>query len=216
MRIVVLPGVLRPPSDAALLGGVMASDGSGLRGREALDLCAGSGILGLTAAKLGARATAIDLSRRAVLNARLNARLNRLELEVLRGDLFAPVEGRHFDLIVSNPPYIPAPPDAVTRGAARAWDAGPDGRALLDRICDAAATHLRPGGRILVVHSSLSDPALSERRLAAAGLATRVVAEHEGELGPVGREREDYLRSIGVVDDDRTERMVVVEGRLDA
>ena len=104
----------------------------------------------------------------------------------------------------------------MTRGAARAWDAGPDGRALLDRICDAAATHLRPGGRILVVHSSLSDPAESERRLAAAGLATRVVAEHEGELGPVGREREDYLRSICVVDDDRTERMVVVEGRLDA
>jgi hypothetical protein len=44
----------------------------------------------------------------------------------------------------------------------------------------------------------------------------RVAAEHEGELGPIGREREDYLRSIGVVDDDRTERMVVVEGRLDA
>ena len=118
MRILVLPGVLRPPSDAALLGGVMARDGSGLRGREALDLCSGSGILGLTAAQLGARATAVDLSRRAVLNAWLNAHLNRLELEVLRGDLFAPVEGRRFDLVVSNPPYIPAPPDVVTRGAA--------------------------------------------------------------------------------------------------
>jgi release factor glutamine methyltransferase len=216
MRIVVFPGVLRPPSDAALLGGVMARDGSGLRGREALDLCSGSGILGLTAARLGARATAIDLSRRAVLNARLNARLNRLELEVLRGDLFAPVEGRRFDLIVSNPPYIPAPPGTATNGAARAWDAGPDGRVFLDRICDAAATHLRPGGRILLVHSSLSDPAESERRLAEAGLTTRVAAEHEGELGPVGREREQYLRSIGVVADDRSERMVVVEGRLDA
>lgn len=216
MRIVVFPGVLRPPSDAALLGGVMARDGSGLRGREALDLCSGSGILGLTAAKLGARATAIDLSRRAVLNARLNARLNRLQLEVLRGDLFSPVEGRRFDLIVSNPPYIPAPPGTSTNGAARAWDAGPDGRALLDPICDEAAAHLRPGGRILLVHSSLSDPAESERRFAAAGLTTRIAAEHEGELGPVGREREDYLRSIGVVADDGTERMVVVEGRLDA
>ncbi len=216
MRIVVLPGVLRPPSDAELLRGVMARDGSGLRGRDALDLCSGSGILGLTAAQLGARATAVDLSRRAVLNARLNARLNRLELEVLRGDLFGPVEGRRFDLIVSNPPYIPAPPDAETRGAARAWDAGPDGRALLDRISDAAAMHLRPGGRILLVHSSLSDPDESQRRLAAAGLSTRIAAEDEGELGPVGRGREEYLRTIGVVDEDRTERMVVVEGRLDA
>ena len=66
------------------------------------------------------------------------------------------------------------------------------------------------------MHSSLFDPAESERRLAAAGLGARVVVEHEGEFGPIGREREDYLRSIGVVDDDRTERMVVVEGRLSA
>jgi release factor glutamine methyltransferase len=216
MRIVVLPGVLRPPSDAALLGGVMARDGSGLRGREALDLCTGTGILALTAARLGARATAVDISRRAVLNARLNARLNRLDLAVLRGDLLAPVEGRRFDLIVSNPPYIPAPPGERTRGAARAWDAGPDGRELLDRICDAAPGHLRPGGRILLVHSSLSDPGESLRRLAAAGLAARIAAEHEGELGPVGRDRFAYLRSIGATDGSARERMVVVEGRCEA
>ena len=214
MRIVVFPGVLRPPSDAALLGGVMARDGSGLRGREVLDLCSGSGILGLTAAKLGARATAVDLSRRAVLNARVNAALNRLALTVLRGDLFEPVDGRRFDLIVSNPPYIPAPPsNGEPKGAARAWDAGPDGRAFLDRICDGAAGHLRSGGRILVVHSSLASPEESERRLAAAGLTTRVVAAHDGELGPVALERLGYLRSIGVADRSVAERMVVVEGR---
>src|SRR3954447_9624999 len=216
MRIVVFPGVLRPPSDAALLGGVMGRDGSGLRGREALDLCSGTGILGLTAARLGARATAVDLSRRAVVNARLNARLNGLELEVLRGDMFAPVEGRRFDLIVSNPPYIPAPPGTATNGAARAWDAGPDGRVFLDRICDRAAAPLRPGGRTLLGHSSRAEPAETERRLAAVGLRTRIAADHEGELGPIGREREDYLRAIGVVDGDGAERMVVVEGRLDA
>ena len=213
MRIAVFPGVLRPPSDAALLAGVMARDGSGLRGREVLDLCSGTGILGLTAARLGARATAVDLSRRAVLNARLNARLNRLDLCVLRGDLFEPVDGRRFDLIVSNPPYIPAPAGEAPRGAARAWDAGPDGREFLDRICDRAADHLRSDGRILLVHSSLADPEESERQLAAAGLSTRIAAEHDGELGPVARDRMDYLRSIGVADEAATERMVVVEGR---
>ena len=214
MRIVVFPGVLRPPSDAALLGGVLAR--RELAGRAVLDLCSGTGILGLTAARLGARATAVDLSRRAVVNARLNARLNRLALEVLRGDLFEPVGGRRFDLIVSNPPYIPAPPGGAPRGAARAWDAGPDGRAFIDRICDRAAEHLRPGGRVLLVHSSLARPELTERRLAERGLEPAVIAEHAGRLGPVARERLDYLRSLGVADRSLAERMVVVEGRIPA
>ena len=64
--------------------------------------------------------------------------------------------GERFDAIVSNPPYVPAPTDELpARGPARAWDAGRDGRALLDRICAQAPDHLRPGGVLLVVHSSL-------------------------------------------------------------
>jgi release factor glutamine methyltransferase len=214
MRIVVFPGVLRPPSDAALLAGVMTRHE--LAGRTVLDLCSGTGILGLTAARLGARATAVDLSRRAVLNARLNARLNGLALEALRGDLFAPVRARRFDLIVSNPPYIPAPPGVAPRGAARAWDAGPEGREFLDRVCDRAAEHLLPGGRVLLVHSSLARPEQTVSRLAAQGLEAAVASEHDGSLGPVGRERLDYLRSIGVADESLAERMVVVEGRVPA
>jgi release factor glutamine methyltransferase len=216
MRVVVLPGVLRPPSDAALLGGVMVRGAAGLRGAAVLDLCAGTGILALTAARLGARATAVDLARRAVLNAKLNARLNGLALEVLRGDLFAPVSGRRFDVIVSNPPYIPTPPGEVPRGAALAWDAGPDGREFLDRICDRALAHLRPGGRILLVHSDLADPAETERRLADHGLRTAVAAEHAGTLGPVARGRLAYLRSIGRARRGAEERMVVIEGRREA
>ena len=214
MRIVVFPGILRPPSDAALLAGVMARHE--LTGRTVLDVCSGTGILGLTAARLGARATAVDLSRRAVLNARVNARLNGLALEVLRGDLFEPVGARRFDLIVSNPPYIPAPPGDAPRGAARAWDAGPEGREFLDRICDRAAEHLLPGGRVLLVHSSLARPERTASRLVAQGLEAAVAAEHDGSLGPVGRERLDYLRSIGVADESLAERMVVVEGSLPA
>jgi release factor glutamine methyltransferase len=212
MRIVVFPGVLRPPSDTALLGRVLAA--GDLTGRAVLDLCSGTGILGLTAARLGARATAVDLSRRAVVNARLNARLNRLALEVLRGDLFEPLGGRRFDVIVSNPPYIPAPPGGEPHGAARAWDAGSDGRAFIDRICARAAEHLRPGGRVLLVHSSLARPEQTEHRLAERGLEPTVVAEHAGTLGPVARGRLDYLRSLGVADGSLAERMVVVEGRI--
>src|SRR3954447_13272343 len=183
-----------------------------LAGRAVLDLCTGTGILGLTGARLGARANAVDLSRRAVLNARLNARLNGLELEMLRGDLFEPVRGRRFDLIVSNPPYIPAPPGGTPRGQARAWDAGPDGRQFLDRICDLAPEHLAPGGRVLLVHSSLARPEETERRLAAHGLEPGVAAEHDGTLGPVARGPADPLRPIGLADETLAERMVVVEG----
>ena len=135
---------------------------------------------------------------------------------MLRGDLLEPVRGRRFDLIVSNPPYIPAPPGGVPRGQARAWDAGPDGREFLDRICDEAAEHLNPGGRVLLVHSTLARPEATEERLAAHGLEPAVAAEHEGTLGPVARERLGYLRSIGVADASLAERMVVVEGRLPA
>ena len=213
LRLIVLPGVLRPPSDAALLAEVMSRDAGRLAGGDVLDVCTGSGVLALTAARLGACAVAVDLSRRALLNTRLNARLNGLAVTVRRGDLFAPVRGRRFDLIVSNPPYIPAAPGSFTRGRARAWDAGPDGRDFLDRLCDEAPAHLRPGGRILLVHSSLSRPEETKRRLAEQGLDAAVVAEHEGELGEVARERLDYLRSLGVVDGSLRERMVVVEGR---
>jgi release factor glutamine methyltransferase len=214
MRVIVFPGVLRPPSDSALLGGVLARHAGEITGRAVLDLCAGTGILGLTAARLGAHATAVDISRRAVACARLNARLNRLALEVLRGDLFEPLRGRRFDFIVSNPPYIPAPPGGTPRGAARAWDAGPDGRVFIDRICDRAAEHLRPGGRVLLVQSSLARPEETERRLAERGFDSAIVAEHAGRLGPVAHGRLDYLRALGVAGTSLAERMAVIEGRL--
>ena len=181
-----------------------------------LDLCSGTGILGLTAARLGARATAVDLSRRAVVNARLNARLNRLALEVLRGDLFEPVRRAALRPHRLQPALHPG---AARRRAARRGarvGRGPDGRAFIDRICDRAPEHLRPGGRVLLVHSSLARPEQTERRLAERGLEPAVVAEHAGRLGPVARERLDYLRSLGVADGSLAERMVVVEGRAPA
>jgi release factor glutamine methyltransferase len=214
MRVIVFPGVLRPPSDSTLLGGVLTRHACDLTGRAVLDLCSGTGILGLTAARLGARATAVEISRRAVACARVNARLNRLALEVLRGDLFEPLRGRRFDLIVSNPPYIPEPSGDTPRGSARAWDAGPDGRVFIDRICDRAAEHLRPGGRVLLVQSSLARPEQTMQRLAERGFEPAIVAEHAGRLGPVAYERLDYLRALGVADHSLAERMVVVEGRV--
>ena len=92
-------------------------------GFSVLDLCAGSGAVAVAAALAGAgEVTAVDVSRRSALAVRLNAALNGVRVRALQGDLFEPVAGRRFDLIVSNPPYLPgALPE---RGAARAWEGG--------------------------------------------------------------------------------------------
>lgn len=189
MRLVRLPGVYRPRSDTRLLLRALLQAAGPLAGRSVLDLCTGTGALAVAAARAGADVLAVDVSRRAVLITRLNARLNGVRVRAVRGDLWAPLAGRRFDVIVSNPPYLPALDPAAPRGAARAWDAGPGGRALLDPLCAGAAEHLTPDGRLLLMQSSLADPAATEAMLSACGLHTRVVAAHEGPLGPLAAAR---------------------------
>jgi methylase of polypeptide subunit release factors len=78
--------------------------------RATLDLGTGSGILSLGAAKYSDSVVATDLNARAVACAKFNARLNAVEnIEAMVGDCFAPVEGRRFDLILSNPPFFITP-----------------------------------------------------------------------------------------------------------
>ena len=80
------------------------------RSRATLDLGTGSGILSLDASRFSDLVVATDLNERAVAFARFNARLNGIEnIEVIAGDCFAPVAGRRFDLILSNPPFFITP-----------------------------------------------------------------------------------------------------------
>ncbi|MEA2269480.1 MAG: release factor glutamine methyltransferase [Solirubrobacteraceae bacterium] len=211
MRIVTLPGVFRPHSDTWLLAAHMRAQ---MRpGAAVLDVCTGSGAIAVTAARHGAGAvTAIDVSRRAVLTARVNARLNGVRIRALRGDLLAPVAGERFDVIVSNPPYVPAEDDRLpTRGPERAWDAGTDGRALLDRICDAAPAHLGPGGILLLVHSSVRGLDPTVRRLERAGLAVDVLERRRGAFGPLLTARAPVLEARGLLrPGQREEDMLII------
>jgi release factor glutamine methyltransferase len=212
MRVVTLPGVFRPRSDTWLLAAHLRAQ---LRpGATVLDVCTGSGALAVAAAQAGARAaTAIDVSRRAVLTARINARLNGVRVRALRGDLFAPVAGERFDAIVSNPPYLPAEDDDLPRrGPQRAWDAGTDGRVLLDRICAEAPRHLRPGGFLLLVHSSVCGLEPTVRRLEDGGLAVDVLERRRGALGPLLSARAPVLEARGILaPGQREEDMLVVK-----
>jgi release factor glutamine methyltransferase len=182
-----------------------------LAGARVLDLCTGSGLLAITAALDGAQATAVDVSRRAVLCAALNARLNGARIRARRGDLLGPVRGERFDVIVSNPPYLPAADDALpTHGPQRAWDAGRDGRAILDRLCAEAPAHLTSGGVLLLVHSSVCDTQKTLAALDANGLRADVVARRRGALGPLLRARASQLEASGILAAGEREEEVVV------
>ncbi|MEA2474370.1 MAG: release factor glutamine methyltransferase, partial [Thermoleophilaceae bacterium] len=207
-----LPGVFRPRSDSWMLASHLRAQMP--PGAAVLDVCTGSGLLAVTAARHGAGSVAaIDVSRRAVLTARINARLNGVRVRALRGDLFAPVAGERFDVIVSNPPYVPAQDDELpARGPQRAWDAGTDGRALLDRICAAAPAHLRPGGFLLLVHSSICGIEPTVERLERAGLSVDVLEKRRGALGPLVTARAPELEARGILRaGEREEDMLVVK-----
>ena len=214
MRLMRLPGVFRPPTDTWMLASVLREEIDGRR-VSALDLCTGTGALALVAAEEGASATAIDISRRAVLNVRLNGLVNGLRIRALRGDLFEPVAGEQFDVIVTNPPYVPAPNERLPdSGLDRAWQAGLNGRLLIDRICASVAPHLRPGGAVLIVQSTINGEDETCRLLAHVGLDADVVYREHGEFGPLMTRMAPELEQRGLIAvGERTEEVVVVRGR---
>jgi release factor glutamine methyltransferase len=196
MRLIVLPGAFRPRSDSWQLARAACAEPLPVRPRI-LELCAGPAAAGVAAARAhGGHLTTVDVSRVAVLNARLNAALNGVPASCRRGDLLEAVRGERFDLILANPPYLPGPPPP-RRGAARAWDAGRDGRAVLDRICAGAAACLRADGVVLVVHSEVCDERETLARFTAAGLAADVADRRPGTLGPILRARRAELEADG-------------------
>jgi release factor glutamine methyltransferase len=210
MRILRLPGVHRPISDAWMLADAMRREIDDGRTRV-LDLCTGTGVLAVAAAQKGADVTAVDLSRRALACVRANALLNGVHVQPLRGDLFGPVTGRMFDVIVSNPPYVPGPTEELPeRGIERAWYAGLDGRVLVDRICDEAASHLGPGGVVLIVHSSVNGEDETLRRLEASGLDATIAARHRGALGPLFSSQADELERRGLLTAGQRDEDVVI------
>ncbi len=123
-----------------------------------LDVGTGSGCIAIALAKRmpAARLTAIDISPAALELARRNADRNGVMIEFLCGSLLEPVEGHSFDLIVSNPPYIPSRDIERLEPEVRDWDprcaldGGPDGLDIYRVLLPAAAGLLNPGGWLLV------------------------------------------------------------------
>ncbi|MFC7304065.1 HemK2/MTQ2 family protein methyltransferase [Streptomyces monticola] len=211
-RLLTLPGVYAPQYDTEFLMRALRREDIG-EGDAVLDLGTGSGALAVAAARTGARVTAVDISWRAVLTARLNAFLSRQQVTVRHGTLSAtePAPERAYDLVVSNPPYVPSPPLTPRRAAARAWEGGARGRTVVDQVCDTASRVLRPGGVLLMVHSGLSGAQASIDRLQGQGMRAEVADRTYVPFGPVLRSRRAWLREQGLLADNATwEELVII------
>jgi release factor glutamine methyltransferase len=139
-----------------------------------LDLGTGSGVGAIFAARWAARVVAVDINPEAVRCARINLLLNRVEerVEVRQGDLFAPVRGERFDLVLFNPPYYSGPPRNALDWAWRSDD-------IHLRFAAGLANALAPGGCALVALSSDAGLAKWMASFQAHGLSVRVFRQQD-------------------------------------
>ena len=125
---------------------------------KVLEIGTGTGIISIIASKKTENVTAIDINKYAVECAQKNAKINQTPIDVRLGDLFGPVEGEKFDLILFNTPYLPTDEDEMVNDELEAaWDGGKDGRSVIDRFIKDLSTHLNPRGHVQLVQSSLSN-----------------------------------------------------------
>jgi len=125
---------------------------------SAVDICTGSGCLAVLAAKFfpNAAVDAVDLSADALEVAKLNLREHEVEQQVSlhQGDLFQPLAGRKYDLIITNPPYVDHDamdgfPAEFRAEPSMAFDGGVDGLYLVRTLLADAANHLNPEGGMI-------------------------------------------------------------------
>ncbi|HET6737065.1 HemK2/MTQ2 family protein methyltransferase [Mycobacterium sp.] len=213
---VALEGVYAPQEDSQLLIDVMEKTGLARSSRVA-DLCTGSGVVGIAAGEQGAsKVTAFDICSRAVACARQNALASGAAVEVHLGSWARAVEFGPYDLLVCNPPYVPHDPSVDGAalpshiGPARAWDAGFDGRLVLDPLCSAAPALLADGGTLLLVQSEFAGPRETLAALAGAGLDAEIIAYQWIPFGPVLTSRATWLEETGRLEPGRREEELMV------
>ena len=151
----VSPAVLIPRHDTEVL--VTEAVKRGAAARSILDIGTGSGCVAIALAKAlpEAEVCSVDISGEALAVARGNAERNGAAVELVQGSLLEPFTGRRFDMIVSNPPYIPAAELATLQQEVRgfeplnALDGGGDGLDFYRRITAGATGHLNEGGWLL-------------------------------------------------------------------
>jgi len=175
LKIRVGPGVLIPRPETEIMAEevikAVKCKASGVKGEEdsshftrhsslrILDLCTGSGCLAVALAKEfpAAEVFGTDISEKALEYAMMNASINDIQnVTFLKGDLYEPVKGRTFDIIVSNPPYIRKEEIRTLQPEIRGWeplealDGGEDGLQFYREIFSRAPQYLVQGGSLIM------------------------------------------------------------------
>lgn len=211
----VIEGVYPPQEDTQLLIDVMEKT-SLMKGRRVADLCTGSGAVAIAACAQGAASvTAFDICSRAVRCARSNVAAAGVDVTVRLGSWARGVEFGPYDVIVCNPPYVPhdsGVEDALPShlGRAQAWNAGYDGRLVLDPLCAAVCGMLADGGSLLLVQSEFAAPRQTLEALASCGLDAEVVSWQWIPFGPVLSSRAEWLEATGRLEPGRREEELLV------
>lgn len=155
LRFSVDKRVLIPRQDTETLAESAIIALRGMKKPRVLDLCTGSGAIGISIKTLipSAEVTLADVSRDALDVAHKNAHDLNADVDIRHGDLFKAVGRDQFDLIASNPPYIPrgdidALQKEVQYEPLLALDGGEDGLDVYRRIAKEAPAHLKPEGYV--------------------------------------------------------------------
>ena len=152
IELVVLPDVFNP---AVFRTTPLLVNAIGAHARPAmrvLDVGTGTGVAAIQAALAGAFVTAVDINPEAVRCTRINALLNYVDdrIDVRQGDLFVPVSGERFDLVVCNPPFFRGAPSSRRDAAWRSED-------FISRFCGGLGGVLADQGQALIVFSNHAD-----------------------------------------------------------
>ncbi len=164
----VTPDTLIPRPDTELMIEVLLENYPDTYPKQLLDLGTGSGAIALAMAaeKPSWQVTASDRSVAALTIAQQNAvQLGLTNIEFVEGSWFEPVAGQRFEIIASNPPYIPQQDPHLQQGDVRfeplsALASGEDGLDDIRLICSQASGYLNPGGMLIIEHGYDQKPAV--------------------------------------------------------
>lgn len=189
-----VPDGVQPPKAGSLF---FARHLAARPGERVLEIGSGMGLAAVLLAKAGARVVATDVVPEAVEVIRANALLNGVAVDVRLGDCYAPVAGERFDLICTNPPQMPTPPERARQDAAAAADnGGVDGWEILDRVIAGARDHLVPGGRLVFTIFAFLGRKTALAKIEARGFVPAVLASEVQGFPRIGYERIEHLRRL--------------------